>query len=87
VDCCHDVSRRGVFQEEAARARSQPSQHLVVGVKGLPAQWLSLLDTTTRLLGEEMTGQAWAQIATSFAMWSLLPLLLGAVRVQRREIQ
>lgn len=52
-----------------------------------PAQWLSLLDTTTRLLGEEMTGQAWAQIATSFAVWSLLPLLLGAVRVQRREIQ
>lgn len=52
-----------------------------------PAQWLSLLDTTTRLLGEEITGQGWAQIATSFAAWSLVPLLLGVVRVQRREIQ
>jgi ABC-type transport system involved in multi-copper enzyme maturation permease subunit len=52
-----------------------------------PAQWLSLLDITTRLLGEEISGQGWAQIATAFAVWSLLPLLLGAVRIHRREIQ
>lgn len=58
-----------------------------IDVLETPGQWLNLLDTTTRLLGEEMTGKAWAQIATSFAMWSLVPLLLGTVRVQRREVQ
>lgn len=51
-----------------------------------PGTWLSPLDTTTRLLGEQMTGQAWAQIIVSFAVWSLLPMLLGGMRIQRREV-
>lgn len=51
-----------------------------------PGMWLSPLDTTTRLLGEQMTGQAWAQLAVSCAVWSLLPMLLGAARIQRREV-
>jgi hypothetical protein len=50
-------------------------------------QWISLLDTTTVLLGEQLTGRAWAQMATSFALWSLLPMLLGALRIDRREVQ
>ena len=50
-------------------------------------QWINLLDTTTALLGEQVTGKAWAQIATSFAVWSLLPMLLGTLRIHRREVQ
>jgi ABC-2 type transport system permease protein len=52
-----------------------------------PALWLDLAGTTTRLLGEELTGRAWTQIAVSFGLWALLPLLLGAVRISRREVQ
>jgi ABC-2 type transport system permease protein len=49
--------------------------------------WINLLDTITELLGEELTGEAWAHIATSVALWALFPMLLGAVRIQRREVQ
>lgn len=52
-----------------------------------PARWLDLAGTTTRLLGGEMTGQAWGRLAVSVAVWAVLPLAVGAVRVHRREVQ
>jgi ABC-2 type transport system permease protein len=51
------------------------------------SRWISLLDTITLLLGEQLTGTAWARIATSVALWSLLPMLIGSLRIQRREVQ
>lgn len=59
----------------------------LVAVLRTPAPWLDLAGTTTRLLGEELTGRAWAQIAVSFGLWAALPLLFGTLRVGRREIQ
>jgi ABC-2 type transport system permease protein len=59
----------------------------LVAVLQTSVLWLNPLETFTRLIGEELTGKAWAQIATSFALWALLPLLLGAARIRRREVQ
>lgn len=52
-----------------------------------PAVWVDLAGTTTNLLGEELTGRGWARIAVSFALWALVPLALGALRISRREVQ
>ncbi|TDD98071.1 ABC transporter permease [Jiangella asiatica] len=52
-----------------------------------PAQWLDLSSTTTVLLDGDLTGQAWAQLGTSVALWLALPLALGLVRVLRSEVK
>lgn len=59
----------------------------MVAVLRAPARWLDLAGTTTNLLGEPLTGRLWAQIATSVALWAVVPLLLGARRIARREVQ
>jgi len=49
------------------------------------APWLD----TSRALGplseELLSGTQWARVATSLAVWMLLPLLIGAWRIARRE--
>ena len=37
--------------------------------------------------GVDMTGQEWAQLATSSALWILLPLLVGLWRIVRAEVK
>lgn len=37
--------------------------------------------------GTHMTGRMWAHLATASAVWVLLPLALGAVRLMRRELK
>lgn len=50
-------------------------------------RWLNL-DTVTRPLFEgEMVGQDWARLATSAAVWVLLPLAVGTWRVLHREVK
>jgi hypothetical protein len=34
-----------------------------------------------------VTGEQWAQLATSSAIWILLPFVLGLVRVIRAEVK
>jgi hypothetical protein len=34
----------------------------------------------------DLTGRQWEQLGTSVAPWVLLPLVLGVVRLRRREI-
>src|SRR5690606_8882662 len=51
------------------------------------AEWL---DTSLTLLplvsGDMLTGQQWAQVATSATVWVLVPLAVGVVRVLRAEV-
>ncbi|REF00160.1 ABC transporter permease [Thermomonospora umbrina] len=53
------------------------------------ANWLDTARTTEPLSepGAEMTGRAWARLAVSQSLWLLLPLVLGAGRVIRREVK
>ena len=52
-----------------------------------PAEWLDLQSTTTPLIDGDLTGQAWAQLGTSLALWLLVPLAFGLWRVTRSEIK
>jgi ABC-type transport system involved in multi-copper enzyme maturation permease subunit len=52
------------------------------------AIWLNLSDSAIRLTDRqlEMTGEAWAQIATGVVLWVVLPLAFGFARLKRREL-
>ncbi|GAA4936759.1 ABC transporter permease [Actinoplanes utahensis] len=50
------------------------------------AGWLDLNVTSQALLERDMTSGEWARLAASAAVWVVLPLLLGTVRVLRREV-
>lgn len=49
------------------------------------ARWLDSTRTLTPLLEETLSGTQWARVATSLALWMLLPLALGALRVLRSD--
>lgn len=51
-----------------------------------PARWLDLSTTSGPLLEGSMDGGDWARLGTSVAVWVLLPLLVGAQRLVRREV-
>lgn len=51
-----------------------------------PAQWLDMNLTLTPLMAGEMTGDAWARLAVSVAVWVALPLALGLWRTARRDV-
>jgi hypothetical protein len=50
------------------------------------AGWLDLNVTSMPLTEAQMTGGQWGRLAVSVAVWVLLPLLLGTVRVLRAEV-
>ncbi|WP_326551711.1 ABC transporter permease [Micromonospora sp. NBC_01813] len=50
------------------------------------AQWLDLTLTTEPLLTADVTAGQWARLATSVAVWVLVPLIAGMLRIQRRDI-
>lgn len=51
------------------------------------APWLDLASSTTPLLGGAMRGSGWAHLATACGVWVLLPLLIGLLRLVRREVK
>lgn len=52
------------------------------------AGWLDLGTAQTPLLEQGwLTGQQWAQLGTTSAIWVLLPLVVGCWRVARREVR
>ncbi len=51
------------------------------------ARWLNLDQVTQPLFAGEMAGRDWAQLATSSAVWVLLPLAVGTYRVLHREVK
>jgi ABC-2 type transport system permease protein len=58
---------------------------LIAPLRG-PVHWLNLVVNLTSLLGDDLTTGAWGRIAVSVAVWGIVPLAVGATRVQRREI-
>jgi ABC-2 type transport system permease protein len=48
--------------------------------------WLNWDDASSPLLGEHLTGSDWAHVATSAALWILLPLLTGLIRLTRGDL-
>lgn len=52
------------------------------------AAWFDLAVAQGVLLGDDaLTGQQWAQIGTTAALWVLLPLVVGCWRVARKEVK
>lgn len=58
-----------------------------VGVLQRAVPWINPIESTTALLGDPLSARTWGHIVTSVLLWAVVPLLLGAVRVQRREVQ
>ncbi len=50
-------------------------------------RWIDLNTTSTPLVTHQMDGEAWAQFGVSVAIWVLLPLALGVLRLLRREVK
>lgn len=48
--------------------------------------WLDLSTTTIPMYEGRLAGEGWAQVGTSVALWLLLPLVLGWLRIRRTEI-
>ena len=51
------------------------------------ARWLDTSRTMTPLLEETLSATQWARLATSLALWMLLPLVLGFWRVLRSDVR
>lgn len=51
-----------------------------------PATWLDTNLTLSALLEHDVTAAEWSRIGTSLAVWLVLPLAVGAVRLARREV-
>jgi ABC-2 type transport system permease protein len=49
--------------------------------------WLDFNSATSPLIGETLTNEQWGQLATSSALWILLPLVVGYVRLVRSELK
>jgi ABC-2 type transport system permease protein len=58
----------------------------MIGALQKPAEWLELGQTMDPLVSGGMTGAGWARLATSVAVWVLVPLAAGLVRLHRREV-
>jgi ABC-2 type transport system permease protein len=59
----------------------------VVSALATAAEWLDFSLTMAPMFeGDTLTGQQWAQFGASVAVWVLVPLALGAVRVLRSEV-
>jgi len=52
-----------------------------------PADWLDTSRTMQPLVDDQMTGQAWAQLGTSLAVWIGLVLVIGLWRLRRTELK
>jgi ABC-2 type transport system permease protein len=48
--------------------------------------WIDLNAPMERLAAGTMNGDMWERLAVSGAVWVLLPLVLGMIRLQRREV-
>ncbi|GAB4084208.1 hypothetical protein GCM10028784_08380 [Myceligenerans cantabricum] len=61
----------------------------LVGAMRDAMPWIDLTTATEPLLFDAgaLSGEQWAQVATSSAIWLLLPLTLGLIRIARSEIK
>jgi hypothetical protein len=49
--------------------------------------WLDINTATEPLIGNRLTGEEWGHLASATALWLLLPLALGFVRLLRSELK
>ena len=49
-------------------------------------EWIDIASTTTEL-ENSMSGEQWAQLATSTALWFLVPMVIGLLRITRGEVR
>lgn len=49
-------------------------------------EWLDQTVTLVPLTTAEMSEEAWAQVGATVGLWVILPLVVGLVRLQRREV-
>ena len=52
-----------------------------------PFEWLDITQTSARLSEQSMTGQEWGQLGTSVALWFLVPMAIGLLRITRGEVR
>jgi ABC-2 type transport system permease protein len=57
-----------------------------VGALSWVRDWLDLSTTSMPMYEGLLEGQGWARVGTSAALWLLLPLVAGWVRIERSEI-
>jgi ABC-type transport system involved in multi-copper enzyme maturation permease subunit len=57
-----------------------------VGALTWMRDWLDLGTTLAPMYDGTLDAQGWAQVATSFAVWGIAPLVAGWVRIERSEI-
>lgn len=50
-------------------------------------RWVDLNTTSTPLVSHQMDGDAWLRLGVSVGIWVLLPLVLGVLRLLRREVK
>jgi ABC-2 type transport system permease protein len=51
------------------------------------AQWLDTSRTTEHMLDRALTADEWAKLGTSMALWLVLPLAIGLLRIAKSEIR
>lgn len=52
-----------------------------------PSQWLDQNRTMQPLFDGSMTGEQWAQLATSTTVWIVAPLVIGILMLRRAEVK
>jgi ABC-2 type transport system permease protein len=57
----------------------------ISGLNGV-ANWLNTSNTTGNLLSNDMTARHWAELLVSMLVWIGVPLVLGVLRLRRKEI-
>jgi len=55
--------------------------------KALPSDWLDTSQTMEPLFENTIAGGDWGRLATSLALWLLLPLVIGLLRLRRAEVK
>jgi ABC-type transport system involved in multi-copper enzyme maturation permease subunit len=58
---------------------------LITSLKN-PVNYVDLVTNVTHLLGDDLTARRWLRIIASIVVWGVVPLAVGALRVQRREV-
>jgi hypothetical protein len=51
------------------------------------ADWLDLNSAMEPLVGGTVAGDGWGKLATSSLVWIVIPLVLGSIRLIRRELK
>lgn len=59
----------------------------VISSLSKPSEWFDTAKTTPPLAEGRMEGDDWGKLAVSMAIWVVLPLVLGFIRLQRNEIK